>query len=148
MKKTEVPQDSENSTYGGVRKLIYATNDDGDYEGVKSAGWEVEADATRSALQLIAQQCDDAWQRAQQGLTAPLEYYMYYRRMDLALLSQTTGLFQWRIRRHLKPAVFQRLSAKLLARYSEALGISPEQLQQLPPSPLHEPTLHESNTAS
>ena len=70
MKKTEVPQDSENSTYGGVRKLIYATNDDGDYEGVKSAGWEVEAEATRSALQLIAQQCDDAWRRAQQGSEA------------------------------------------------------------------------------
>ncbi len=53
MKKNDVPQDKEGSTYGGVRKLIYAVDDSGDVVGVKSAGWNVEAQATRSALQLI-----------------------------------------------------------------------------------------------
>ena len=137
MKKHDVPQDSDNSTYGGVRKLIYATNEKGEYEGVKSSGWSVEAEATRTALQLINQQCEQAWEDARTGKTAPLEYYMYYRRMDLALLAQTSGLFQWRIRRHLRPAIFAKLSDKLLARYSEALEIDPRQLKQLPESPLH-----------
>lgn len=138
MKKDEVPQDAENSTYGGVRKLIYAQDDSGDFVGVKSCGWEVEAMATQSALTLLKQQCDDAWVRAEQGQTSPLEYYMYYRRMDLALLSQTAGLFKWRIRRHFRPEKYKNLSHRVLERYSEALGLDIEQLKTLPESPLHE----------
>lgn len=137
MKKNDVPQDSDNSTYGGVRKLIYATNDNGEYEGVKSSGWSVEADATRTALELINQQCQQAWLNASTNTTAPLEYYMYYRRMDVALLAQTSGFFQWRIRRHFRPEIFAKLSTKVLDRYSEALEIDIEQLKQLPEQPLH-----------
>lgn len=137
MKKTDVPQDSDNSTYGGVRKLIYATNDKGEYEGVKSSGWSVEADATRSALQLINQQCDQAWLNVRTHKTSPLEYYMYYRRMDVALLAQTSGFFKWQIRRHLRPTIFAKLGTKVLTRYSEALEIDIDQLKQLPKQPLH-----------
>lgn len=138
MKTDEVPQDSENSTYGGARKLIYASDEQGNFVGIKSSGWTVEAEATRSALTAIEQHCEDAWQRASNGKTAALEYYMYCRRMDLALLAQTTGLFQWRIRRHFKPKKFQTLSAKLLNRYAEALGLEAESLQHLPEHPLHQ----------
>lgn len=137
MKTDDVPQDSNNSTYGDARKLIYATDDKGDFVGVKSAGWEVEAEATRSVLNLIEQQCNDAWQRASNGETAPLEYYMYYRRMDLALLSQISGLFQWRIRRHFKPAIFQTLNDKLMNRYAEALGLDAKNLKHLPQQAPH-----------
>jgi len=137
MKIDEVPQDTENSTYGDARKLVYAVDEHGDFVGVKSSGWVVEAEATQSALNLIEQQCDAAWQRARNGETAPLEYYMYYQRMDLALLSQVSGLFQWRIRRHFRPAIFKKLNHKLLRRYSEALGLGIDTLQQLPDHPLH-----------
>lgn len=137
MKINEVPQDHENSTYGDARKLIYAADDDGNFVGVKSSGWVVEAEATQSALSLIEQQCDDAWHRVCKGETAVLEYYMCYRRMDLALLSQISGLYQWRIRRHFQPPVFEKLSTKLLLRYSEALGLDIDTLKQLPDHPLH-----------
>jgi hypothetical protein len=49
---------------------------------------------------------------------------MYKARMDLALLSQTTGLWRWRIRRHFKPEVFSRLPRSLRERYSAALGVT------------------------
>jgi len=52
--------------------------------------------------------------------------------MDVALLSQVTGLWQWRIRRHFRPAVFARLPARLLTRYADALGMAPDTLRQLP----------------
>ena len=132
MKKNEVPQDGANSTYGGQHKLIYAVDENGDFVGVKSAGWRVEAEATQAALNVIQQHCDNAWLRASGGETAPLEYYMYYRRMDLPLLAQATGFFQWRIRRHFRPRVFQRLSGRLMARYADALGLDPETLGHLP----------------
>ena len=130
MDHNKVPQDNSR-TYGGHRKLLYATDHDGNYVGVRSTGWEVEEIATGSALDLLAQQQQDAWQRAQRGETSPLEYYMVYRRMDLALLSQTSGIWRWRIRRHFRPAIYRKLDSSLLARYSEALGIDMATLRTL-----------------
>lgn len=122
MDKAHVPQDNSH-TYGGHRKLMYATDESGEFIGVPSTGWEAETIATDSALDLLQQQQAETWQRAQRGETSALEYYMVYRRMDVALLSQTSGVFQWRIRRHFKPVIYARLSDRLLRRYSDALGL-------------------------
>jgi hypothetical protein len=51
--------------------------------------------------------------------------------MDLALLSQTTGLWRWRVRRHLRPDVFARLSGGLRRRYARALGLEPAALDNV-----------------
>ena len=130
MEIDSVPQDNSH-TYGGHKKLIYAIDESGDYVGVQSTGWEAETIATDSALDLLQQQQAEVWQRAQRGETSALEYYMVYRRMDVALLSQTSGIFQWRIRRHFKPTIYARLPYRLLSRYSEALGLDITALKTL-----------------
>ena len=56
---------------------------------------------------------------------------MYHARMDVALLSQTTGVWRWRIRRHFRPQVFARLSTALRQRYADALGLSLEALGRI-----------------
>jgi hypothetical protein len=48
---------------------------------------------------------------------------MYRYRFDLPTLAQTTGLWQWQIKRHFKPSVFAKLSDKVLKRYAETFGI-------------------------
>jgi len=126
----DVPQDRI-PTYGGRRKLFYAVDRDGSYVAVRSSGWEAEAVATGSALEEIECLRQDAWRRAQAGTTSPLEYYMTCRRMDLALLAQTTGYSPWRIRRHFRPAVYARLSDRVLSRYADALGIESVTLRAL-----------------
>ena len=131
MKKDEVPQDPAKS-FAGERKLIYAVGEGGRYEGVASAGWEAEDYATQTAVAEINRLRDEAFERAQSGQASPLEYHMYARRMEPATLAQTTGLPGWRVRRHLRPAVFARLPERLLARYAEAMGISLAQLRSLP----------------
>jgi hypothetical protein len=52
--------------------------------------------------------------------------------MDLTLLAQSTGLWRWRVSRHLQPAHFAKLSPALLQRYADALGISRDALMKLP----------------
>jgi len=126
----EVPQDGI-PTYGGHRKLFYAVNREGGTVAVPSSGWEAEAIATGSALDALDRLRGEAWERALAGTTSPLEYYMHYRRMDLALLSQTTGLARWRIRRHFRPTVHARLGDRMLARYADALSIDAATLRRL-----------------
>ncbi len=118
-------------TLAGHRKAVYAVGPDGRYTVVASSGWEVEETVTLQAVEHFRLLEDEAHRRALEGATSPLEFHMYRSRMDLALLSQTTGLWRWRIRRHFRPQVFARLKPALLARYADALGISVDTLQRL-----------------
>ena len=70
-------------------------------------------------------EAEAAWQR---GELSPLKCLMYRYRLDEPALAQITGLFQWRIRRHFRPAIYRRLSAAILARYADAFGLPVEQL--------------------
>ena len=129
MLDNEVPQEG-NSTLGGHRKAIYARGTDGKLHIVQSAGWEVEEIVTRQAVEDLNRLAEDARQRVIAGQTSTLEYHMHRVRMDVPLLSQVTGLWQWRIRRHFRPDVFQGLSARLLKRYGDAMGLTVDQLQK------------------
>ena len=131
MKAQEVPQDN-NSIYRGAKRAVYAQKEDGAYDVVASSGWEVEEEATQQAVAELERLADEAYVAAQKGEASSLEFHMYDNRLDLLSLSQGTGLFQWRIKRHFKPAIFVRLSEKMLTRYSEVMGISNEILKHLP----------------
>ena len=129
MLDSEVPQEG-NSTLGGHRKAMYARGADGKLHIVQSAGWEVEEIVTRQAVDDLLRLTEEARQRALAGQTSPLEYHMYRVRMDVPLLSQASGIWQWRIRRHFRPAVFAGLPASLLATYADAMGMTVEQLKK------------------
>ncbi|PKO87566.1 MAG: hypothetical protein CVU18_10315 [Betaproteobacteria bacterium HGW-Betaproteobacteria-12] len=130
MRENEVPQEN-NCTLEGHRKAVYARGDDGRIRLVATTGWEVEEIVTRQAVEDLDRLTADARQRALAGQTSPLEYHMHRRRLDLTLLSQLTGLWQWRIRRHFRPDVFAGLGPSLLARYAEAMGIGVEELKKV-----------------
>ena len=131
MKIDHVPQD-DILTYAGMEKVIYATDEDGHYGTVASTGWSIEEEVTRQALFELKRLTDTAYDEAIKGEASPLFYHMYANRMDIQILSQTTGLFQWRIKRHFKPETFAKLNDQLLARYGDALGLSTEELKSLP----------------
>ncbi len=131
MKKEDVPQDNSR-TYSGHKKVIYATNAEGAYEKVESSGWESEEFVTLMAVNDLKQYALDAYQRVAAGKSAPLEYHMYSKRLDVVGLAQATGFFKWQIRRHLKPTIFLKLSNKKLQNYADALGLTRSELTRLP----------------
>ncbi|XKH01053.1 hypothetical protein LG325_13340 [Marinobacter nauticus] len=132
MKLDEVPQD-DSKAFEGQRKRLYARNADGEYTTALSSGWEAEDVVLDQAVEEYNRFTREARQRVQQGLSSPLEYHMYAHRMDLTVLAQATGLFRWQVRRHLKPAVFDRLGPRKMQRYEEAFQMTAEQLRSLPP---------------
>lgn len=131
MKSKEVPQDNS-STYGGETKLVYAINDDGGYAGIPSSGWEIESFATRSAVEELERQTTAALKDVQAGTLAPLGYHMLAKRMDMATLSSATGFGQWRIKRHLKPAIFADLPDSKLQRYADVLDMPVDAIKSIP----------------
>lgn len=131
MKIDEVPQQAD-AIYEGETKVVYAVGRDGKLATASTRGWEAEIDALKDAVDEIDRQTHQAWQRARNGDTSPLEYHMLHQRLDVPMLAQAMGKFQWQIRRHFKPAVFNRLSDKRLQAYAKVMGLSVEALKRLP----------------
>lgn len=132
MKRDEVPQD-RNATLGGLRKAAYALDEAGHYTTVATSGWTVEEAVTGAAVDEYRRLAREAWASVRRGEAAPLKFHMYDRRMDEPMLAQTVGIWQLRLRRHLRPAA--RLSEAWLARYADALGLSVEKLRTVPEAP-------------
>ncbi len=126
-----VPQEG-NDTLGGHRKAMYARDAEGHLVIAPSRGWEAEEIVTRHAVQTFDAQAQAARARVHAGLASPLEYWMYARRMDPALLAQTSGFWQWRVKRHLSVAGFAKLAPQHLQRYAQALGVALDTLRSVP----------------
>lgn len=126
-----VPQEG-NATLDGKRKAMYARDAQGRIVIAPSRGWEAEEIVTRQAIDALQAQAEASRARVEAGLASPLEYWMYARRMDVALLAQSSGFWRWRVRRHSRPEYFARLSDKQVARYADALGVTAQALRTLP----------------
>ncbi|HID71065.1 MAG TPA: hypothetical protein EYP35_11615 [Desulfobacterales bacterium] len=131
MDKKNVPQDNV-STYANNKKAMYATDSAGNYNVVASSGWKIEEEATMQAVHELERMARDAYSRVKHGEKSPLFFHMYNCRMDLQVLSESTGFFKWRIKRHFKPSIFRKLSDKILEHYGDTLGLSREELCTLP----------------
>jgi hypothetical protein len=131
MKQEEVPQE-HNKTLAGNKKAVYATANDGKYNTIASDGWEVEEIVTSQAVEEFKRLAGEALEKAQNKEASILEYHMYNNRMDLALLSQTTGFFQWTIKRDFKMDKFKNISNERAFIYAEVMGISLNELKNIP----------------
>ena len=131
MKQEEVPQEN-NKTLAGNKKAVYATGNDGKYNTIASDGWEVEEIVTSQAVEEFERLASDALVKAQSKEISILQYHMFKNRMDLALLSQSTGFFQWTIKRDFKVNKFNIMSKKRAFTYAEVMGISIDELKSIP----------------
>ncbi|MFD2542741.1 hypothetical protein ACFSSB_10470 [Lacinutrix gracilariae] len=131
MKKSEVPQDKSNLESANFRELCYAVDENGEYTTAHTTGWDPKTIALDNAIDEINQRVEDAKKRVHNNQTSPIEYYMELHKMDLQILASYVGLWQWRVKRHFKPKVFQKLSNKTLQKYADIFDITIEQLKNI-----------------
>jgi len=131
MKKSEVPQDKSNLESANFRELCYAVDENGEYTTAHTTGWDPKTIALDNAIEDINQRVQDAKNRVQNNQTSPIEYYMEFHKMDLPILSSYVGIWQWRVKRHFKPKVFNKLSNKILQKYADVFEITIDQLKNL-----------------
>ncbi|MBE0596874.1 MAG: hypothetical protein IH614_06380 [Desulfuromonadales bacterium] len=133
MRKTEVPQDA--CLLEGQQEVCYAVDENGRYVLAPSSGWEPANIANIQAWELIREQVAAVFAAVREGRKSPLAYHMARHQMDPALLGSYVGLPRWRVRRHLRPAVFTKLKPALLERYAVLLKISVAELCTVPERP-------------
>lgn len=131
MKKDEVPQDKSNLESANFKELCYAVDENGEYTTVNSSGWDPKTIALNKAIEEIKLRVEDAKQRVLNHQTSPIDYYMEFHKMDLPILASYVGMWKWRVKRHFKPQVFQKLSDKTLQKYADVFEISIQQLKNI-----------------
>lgn len=136
MKKNEVPQDKSNLESANFKELCYAVDENGEYTTAHSTGWAPKTIALDNAIEEINQRISTAKNRVLNNETSPIEYYMEFHKMDPQILASYVGMWQWRVKRHFKPKVFNKLSQKTLQKYADVFEVSIDQLKNI--------TLHEN----
>jgi hypothetical protein len=129
MRQEEVPQDQ--GIAAGMQEITYAVDERGRYVLVPSAGWEPKNISNYQAWEVIAAQIEAARRQVVTNQVSPLAYHMARNQMDVALLAQYMGLMRWRVKRHLKPRIFNKLPLNLLDRYASLLKVTVAQLRDI-----------------
>ena len=130
MQIDEVPQDGlDYKERDKLRKLMYAVDGKGHYTGIASVGWEAENAATKGAWDEVDEVLRETENAVKAGKLSPIAYFMQKCLMDVALLAKYAGKWQWTVRRHMKPAVFEKLNEQVLALYAGIFNISVEELK-------------------
>jgi hypothetical protein len=131
MKKEEVPQDKSNLASANIKELVYAVDEKGEYTTALSTGWDPKTIALDNAIKDIEERVSLAKEKVLNNQTSPIEYYMELHKMDVPVLASYVGFWQWRVKRHFKPKVFQKLSEKTLQKYADVFEISLKKLKHI-----------------
>ncbi|HNX86907.1 MAG TPA: hypothetical protein PKN12_08250 [Bacteroidales bacterium] len=117
--------------HGQSRELIYSYDKDGNFE--KTVGFHGETDRV-----ILQQAWDHFHERIQlakdqvlAGKVSPVVYYMEKNLLDPLSLSMLSGISLWRVKRHFKPFIFNRLREKTLLKYTATFNISLDQLKKV-----------------
>lgn len=123
MKKEDVPQDL--GALGKVTKEVcYATDESGKYTTQLSNGWEVKATALDAAWNDVEERIATAKQKVLNNQASPILFFMEKALMDVEILAGYTGFWQWQVKRHLKPDIFNGLSENKLQKYADVFNVS------------------------
>jgi hypothetical protein len=129
MKENQVPQDAENLNEGKLAKLYYATDEHGHYVKVNSVGWEPETVAMRQAWEVVDHEVDEAREKVIAGKASPVLYYMKKNIMTIPMVAGYVGTIGLRVRLHMLPFFFNRLSASMLEKYAFTFRITVAELK-------------------
>ena len=130
MKKEDIPQDPS-ALRNITKEVSYAVDENGNYVTELSTGWDVKIKALDVAWSDIEKKVADAKQKVLNNEASPLLYFMELKLMDIQILSAYTRFWKWQVKRHLKPRVFEKLSAKKLQRYATAFDVTVEALKNV-----------------
>jgi hypothetical protein len=121
----------KNQAYGQHRELLYSYGAEGKFE--KSIGYHGEADRIplQQGWDMVNERIEEARQKVKAGKASPILYYLEKLMVTPLDFSMHSGIMVWRVKRHLKPRVFKRLSKKTLKKYADVFNITIDQLKNV-----------------
>jgi hypothetical protein len=91
----------------------------------------VKATALDVTWQDIEARANETREKVKKGEASPLLFFMELKLMDIKTLSSYTGFWKWKIKRHLKPEIFNNLPDNILTKYAEVFDVTITQLKNM-----------------
>lgn len=129
MRRDSVPQEDANLFEGKTKMLKYATDEKGSYTRVGSVGWEPENIVLSQAWEDIHEKVEEVKQKVLNGELSPLAYFMEKEMMNIPIIADYMGYWKIRVKMHLRPWFFKRLSESQINKYASVLRIQPDDLK-------------------
>jgi hypothetical protein len=108
----------------GLATVSYAVNSKGNVELVPGSGWQPVNVVNAQAWREIEKKISAAKKKVLSGRASCLQYYMIANQMNAGLLAKYTKQPYWRVRLHLIPFFFSRLSPDIIGKYAELFQVS------------------------
>lgn len=128
MKSTEVPQDDANMLQGKFREPVYSLDENGKFTTVKSVGWDPKNEVMQEAWDVINEKVEATREKVLAGELSPIAFHLENNLMDVSLLAKYMGFWKFKVKRHLKPKYFNKLTDEVLEKYAEVFVISKQEL--------------------
>ena len=128
MRVEKVPHDA--GKLDGEKELCYAVDKNGNYVTVQSEGWEAKNTTLDQAWDFVQDQIKEAEKKILAGDQSNLAYWMAVNMMELKLLSDYSGFSKRKIKKHLRPKIFENLDSAVLEKYAYIFKISIDQLTE------------------
>lgn len=128
MKVKDVPQDDANMLQGKFMEPVYSLDDNGNYKTVPSVGWDPKNAVMQEAWDNVNEKVAIACKAVIDGKYSPLAYWIEKNIMDVGLVAKYMNMWKFKVKRHLKPAIFNKLDNETLERYAAVFNITREKL--------------------
>jgi len=114
--------EQEDLIYRNNRELFYSFDPEKGYS--RSVGYQYSAnqEIIRQSWDAAEERLEAVRQKVLSGGVSPIAYHMERCLMEVPMLAAYMEIAAWRIRRHLKPAVYKKLSEKMKKRYAAVFG--------------------------
>ena len=126
---TEENCQAEELMYQNNRELFYSFDKEKNcYTHKVAYQCETNQVIIKQGWDALKERINSIKERVIAGELSPLAYYMETNQMEVSMLAQYAGIRKWRVKKHLRPKGFNRLSLNDLEKYSSALDISMDEL--------------------
>ncbi|NQV01745.1 MAG: hypothetical protein HQ542_03800 [Bacteroidia bacterium] len=131
MEEQKFDYNYKDPVHGHYKELFYSYNKEGNYD--KHVRFHDDSDRIfiEQFWDIQNDRIEEARQNVLSGKKSPVFYFMEKNLLDPMSMGMQAKISLWRVKRHLKPGVFKRLSDKTLAKYAEAFNITVEQLKNV-----------------
>lgn len=109
----------------------YKMDENGNYSHALLANWGNKEIVNNQSWDIVKERIREAKEKVLSGELSPIAYYMEKCITDIPMLSKYTGICKWRVKRHLKPSRFNKLSENVLKKYADFFQISIDELRRI-----------------
>ena len=127
----DVPQDSDNLHKGTYKTLVYTVDENGNYVQKQTVGWEPENIAHSMAWENINRRIQDVKLKVMDRKLSPLAFFMEREMMNPRRLSGLIGISSWKIKRHMKPWIYNKITDSYKNRYADFFKVSVSDFENL-----------------